>query len=93
LTYTSLGAKSYPKEKMQIFYDGKVITLEDYKTVCICGERIQTKSLRAVDKGQFRELEAFGAALQQGGAWPISLEHQFRATRTSLEVERQIQNL
>jgi predicted dehydrogenase len=92
LTYTSLGAKTYPKENLQIFCDGKVITLEDYKTVTVFGDRVRTKSIRAVDKGQFSELKALSEGLRRGAAWPISLDHQLRATRTSFEVERQLLN-
>ena len=37
LTYTALGATSYPKETMEVFADGKVIVMHDYKTVQVHG--------------------------------------------------------
>ena len=37
LTYTALGAKDYAKERMEIFVDGKVIALDDYKSLTVSG--------------------------------------------------------
>ena len=31
LTYTASGAGAYPKEQMEVFVDGKVIALDDYR--------------------------------------------------------------
>jgi predicted dehydrogenase/threonine dehydrogenase-like Zn-dependent dehydrogenase len=90
LTYTALGNKSFPKESMQIFVDGKVISLDDYKTLAIFGSR--RKGWRSVsqEKGQLEELRALADCLLRGKPWPIPLEQQIRTTRISFEVERQI---
>jgi predicted dehydrogenase len=89
LTYTAMGAKSYPKERAEIFADGKVISLDDYKQLTIVGGPGGWKNL-TIDKGQQQELEALAEALGKGGSWPISLQDQLAATRVSFEVERQI---
>jgi predicted dehydrogenase len=90
LTYTALGAKSYPKEKLEVFSDGKVIVLEDYKSVKVHGSNQRGWSSTAMQKGQKEELEALAATLSKGENWPISLEDQLQATRVSFEVENQI---
>jgi len=33
LTYTALGDRSYPKESLEIYFDNKVITMNDYKSL------------------------------------------------------------
>lgn len=89
LTYTAMGAKSYPKERAEIFVDGKVLTLDDYKSLSVTGGSGGWKAM-TIEKGQFEELQALAAMFGKGGAWPISLEDQLAATRVSFEVDRQI---
>lgn len=90
LTYTALGDKSYPKERMEIFADGKVIVMDDYKSVAVHGGKYKGWSAAASQKGQFQELEALANALLAGTDWPIKLEEQLQVSRLSLEIERQI---
>jgi predicted dehydrogenase len=89
LTYTALGAPAYPKERMEIFADGLVISLDDYETLTITGGSARgLKSARA-DKGYLAELEALRIALK-AGTWPIPLSEQLAATRISFLVQRRI---
>lgn len=90
LTYTALGDKSYPKERMEVFADGRVLTMDDYKSVTVHGGKHKGWSSAAMQKGQLEELEALSATLLKGTTWPISLEEQFQASRISFEIERQI---
>jgi len=93
LCYTALGHKSFPKESMEIFSDGKVISLQDYKSVVVLGSKRKTWNSMTQEKGQREELQALGEALQEGKTWPISLKEQIQATRIAFEVEKQIANL
>lgn len=90
LTYTALGDKCYPKERMEVFADGKVLVMDDYKSVVVHGAKHKGWSSSAAQKGQLEELEALSAALLKGAAWPISLEEQLQVSRTSFEIERQV---
>lgn len=89
LTYTAMGEKAYPKERMEIFCDGAIIALDDFKSLEVHGRRHKGWSSGAVQKGQYEEIEAFADGIRQG-AWPISLESQVDTTRVSFEVERQV---
>lgn len=88
LIYTALGAKDYPKERMDVFGNGAVLTLEDYKSVTAKGTTASW-SATATDKGHMAMLKAFGEGLRTG-EWPISLEEQLKATRISHRVEQLI---
>jgi predicted dehydrogenase/threonine dehydrogenase-like Zn-dependent dehydrogenase len=88
LTYTAMGAKDYPKERMEIFVDGQVIALDDYLTLTVTGSRAPGVTLRRADKGQAAELRAFGEAIRDGGAWPIPLWQQLQAMEIAYAVER-----
>jgi predicted dehydrogenase/threonine dehydrogenase-like Zn-dependent dehydrogenase len=87
LTYTALGSKEYAKERMEIFVDGKVISLDDYKSVTVAGASRKPFSTRLPEKGQKQELEAFARAIQQGAASPIPVWEQEQATVIALEIE------
>lgn len=90
LTYTALGSKDYPKEQMEIFVDGKVISMNDYKTLQISGAKVKGVQHATIEKGQKEELSAFAAAVTQGGQWPIPLWQQIQATEISFQVESQL---
>lgn len=87
LTYTSLGSTEYPKEQMEIFVDGKVLALNDYKSLST--PKLETSSH---EKGQREELIAFAKAIQEGGEWPIPLWQQAQATEMAFQVETALKN-
>lgn len=49
MTYTALGTNKYPKEQMEIYVDGKVLVMNDYKSLNIVGVKAkgiaQTKTM------------------------------------------------
>jgi predicted dehydrogenase/threonine dehydrogenase-like Zn-dependent dehydrogenase len=90
LTYTAMGDKSFPKETMAIFADGRVIWLDDYKTLSIAGGKHKGWRSMTQQKGQMEELQTLADCLLRGKPWPIPLEQQLQATRISFAVERQI---
>jgi predicted dehydrogenase/threonine dehydrogenase-like Zn-dependent dehydrogenase len=89
LTYTALGHRDHPKERLEVFADGAVFSLDDYKSLTVDGKPGGWRST-TVKKGHLEELEALAAALRDGGPWPIPLEQQVQATRISFAVERQL---
>lgn len=91
LIYTALGTRDYPKEQMEVFVDGKVITMNDYRQVSVIGCEAKGVQTASMEKGHRQELEAFGVAVQQGGSWPIPLWQQLQATEISFEVDACLQ--
>jgi len=92
LVYTALGSRDYPKERMDAFADGSVLTLDDYRTLTVAGARRTRWSSRTTEKGHREELESLGRSLRSGGPWPISLEDQLQAMRIAFRVEELIGN-
>lgn len=88
LTYTALGATDYPKEQLEVFVDGTVIALDDYRSLTVAGGKEKPLATRAADKGQKEELMAFARAIKGSTGWPIPLWQQLQATRISFAVER-----
>lgn len=89
LTYTALGNPDFPKERLDVFCDNIVITLDDYKSVSVAGRGDGWRGLTQ-NKGHLEELEALAVALRSGGPWPISLDEQLRAMRIAFAVEDSI---
>jgi predicted dehydrogenase/threonine dehydrogenase-like Zn-dependent dehydrogenase len=89
LTYTALGNREHAKERMDVFADGVVLTLDDYRELGVAGPGRGWSAGRP-DKGHLAELEALAHSLRDGGPWPITLEEQLRASRIALAVEAQL---
>ena len=87
LTYTALGSRKHPKDRLDVYVDGSVVSLDDYRRVTVAGRKSAGSQTSAVSKGQKEELAALGAAIQDGGPWPIPLWQQIQATRIALAVE------
>lgn len=92
LTYTALGSLDYPKEHLEIFVDGKVLIMEDYKKLTIHGSKDKGIETRKVDKGHKAELDVFARSVRQGGNWPIPFWQQIQAMEIAFDVEKQISN-
>lgn len=90
LTYTALGDRKYPKERMDLFCNGMVLSLDNYKKLSVSGSKTRGWSNANAQKGHVEELEALGNALQKDAQWPISLADQIAATEISFAVEDQL---
>lgn len=87
LAYTAMGHRDYSKERMDVFGDGKVISLDDYRSLVIVGARGADWRSQTPEKGQLAEFKSLAACLRKKQPWPISLEEQLNATRISYQVE------
>lgn len=90
LIYTAAGAKEYPKETMELFFDGKTIVLDDYKRLTSFGVKINLVETKISEKGQKEEIEALAEALMQSGKCPIPFWQQVQAMEIAFAVEKQL---
>lgn len=86
LTYTSLGSKDYPKETADLYVDGKLAVLEDYKRLDLYGMRGKSFCTSVQEKGHKEELIAFADAINSR-KWPIPWWQQVQAARIAFAVE------
>jgi len=91
LTYTGQGNKGYGKEFLEIFYDGKVIAVDDYKSMRGYGVHIGNLKSAGPEKGQFEELQAYYHAIKDGDGYPIPLWQLEQATRISILAQEYIE--
>ncbi len=91
LIYTALGDTDtrLSKEQMDVFVDGKIYHLDDYKLLIEGPDKILWQNSVA-KKGHEEELMNLSTCLNQGGDWPISLDTQISTTRLSFDIEDRI---
>jgi predicted dehydrogenase len=86
LTYTALGPKALPKERIEIFCDGEAYVVDDFKKLTRAGDGSVLWESRETDKGHAAEIAAFAAALRTGTP-PIPFDELVETTALSLHVE------
>ncbi len=85
IVYAASGDSSLGKEHVEIFCDGSVATIDDFKGGALIRNRKTTKlGGRAQDKGHAAEIAAFVEATRAGGDSPIGLESLAATTLASL---------
>jgi len=90
LTYTALGHKDYPKEMADLYVDGKLAVMKDYKRLDVYGVKGRSLKTAIQEKGLKEELISFADAINSGD-WPIPWWQQLQTGRVGLAVEKQIQ--
>ncbi len=90
LLYTALGASAVGKEYMELYADGKVLILDDYRSLRIHGAHLKGWESSVQDKGHLQELGAFAQYLRGKGQAPIPRQALLQVTKISLRVAEKI---
>lgn len=85
ILYYALGGKDYPKEKVELAFDGKSVVIDDYRTFETYGGR-KVRSGGKQDKGFDEELKEFTGAILSGGALPIPFQELVESTLVTFAV-------
>jgi predicted dehydrogenase len=90
LTYTAMGTKEFPKEEMEVYCDGSVISMKDYRTMAFFGMKRKKIETKIPEKGQLEELKLFAEAVKAGGNWPIPFWQQEQASEIAFQIEEKL---
>lgn len=71
ITYTSTGDPSFPKERCEIFGNGTVMVLDDFRSLAVSTNGKTETKRGTQDKGQAAEMRAFVHAVSSGDTMPI----------------------
>ncbi|MFP1684056.1 bi-domain-containing oxidoreductase [Alloalcanivorax sp. C16-1] len=92
LHYITNGHPRYPKERIDVFSNGRILSLDNFRKLHVFGwSGISGQKLWRQDKGQKACAAAFMRAVQQGGEAPIPVQELFEVSRATLEAARQVQ--
>lgn len=87
LHYFANGHKSLPKERLEVFVGGRVLQLDNFRTMAAYGwKNFKGMNLRQQDKGHAAELAAFVQAVRSGGPSPIPFDEIAEVTRVTFTV-------
>jgi predicted dehydrogenase len=91
IAYVTTGDPRYPKEALEVFGDGKVARMDNFKRTEVWrGGKCRTKRSATLDKGQKRELEAFIQAIRTAADMPATFDSLVATTACTLAVGRSI---
>jgi predicted dehydrogenase/threonine dehydrogenase-like Zn-dependent dehydrogenase len=86
LIYTALGSPGLNKEYMEIFSDGKVLALDDYRSLHVHGLSGVEWRDSSQDKGHLEELKVFANYINTVGEMPIAIKFLWETTSLSIKV-------
>jgi predicted dehydrogenase len=85
--YFANGAKSFPKERLEVFASAGVLQLDNFRRLTGFGwPGFKKMNLWQQDKGQKACAESFLNALRSGGPAPIPVTEIFEVSRISIEL-------
>jgi len=83
INYFSLGSKDLPKEFLEIHFDNKSITLDNYQVLNAFGLKYSGYKTVSPEKGHEAELLTYWNSLKTG-TWPMSLRDLINVTRITI---------
>lgn len=88
IVYSTIGNELFSKERIEIFCDGMVISIDDFKEISVSGSKKENEKLKTVDKGHYELLESYGQFLlgKRGNNDIPSVEDGINATICSFKV-------
>ena len=89
IMYFSVGPKTLPKERFEVYWDGKSIHLEDYASVSCWGMTANELRTQKTDKGHISELKKLVDALRGDSinGWPIELSSLIETSRIAMMLQ------
>ncbi len=88
--YYANGSKSFPKERLEVFADGRVLQLDNYKKLTSFGwPGFKKMNLWHQDKGHTGCVKAFIDSILKGNNPPIPIEEIFEVSRISIKLANQ----
>jgi predicted dehydrogenase len=89
IQYFSNGNKAFPKERIELAFDDKMIRLDNFRRVAAWGvPGIATRWPSSRDKGHRALVTAFVDAIRNGGSPPIPYRELLEVGFFSIEAER-----
>jgi predicted dehydrogenase/threonine dehydrogenase-like Zn-dependent dehydrogenase len=89
--YLANGSKAFPKERLEVFADGRVLQLDNFRKLKGFGwPGFNKMNLWRQDKGQKTCAAAFIKAIEQGGPAPIPFDEIAEVARVSIEVAQAV---
>ena len=91
--YYANGASSFPKERIEVFVDGKVLQIDNFRRMKGYGwPGFSKMNLWQQDKGQKACAKAFLESISQGKPAPISAQEIFEVAEVTIQISNQLRD-
>jgi predicted dehydrogenase/threonine dehydrogenase-like Zn-dependent dehydrogenase len=91
INYLANGSKAFPKERLELFAAGRVLQLDNFRTLTGYGwPGFRRMGLWRQDKGQRACIQAFCDAVRTGGPSPIALDELLEVGRITVALAQQL---
>lgn len=92
--YLANGHKSFPKERLEVFCDGKILQLDNFRKLIGFGwKNFKKHNLRRQNKGQNECVSAFIDAIKDGKPAPIDFNELMEISRVAIEIAEALRSL
>ena len=92
ISYLANGDRSVPKEQFEVFCEGKVGRITDFRTLELARGGKTRRTRAGQDKGHAREIELTVDAMRRGGCSPIPFEELVEVSEATLAIEEAVGN-
>jgi predicted dehydrogenase len=83
--YFSNGSRQFPKERVECFWDGRIATIDNWKSLHGYGSSApRANPFAGQDKGHRAQIDAFARAVREGGAAPVPLAEVLEVSRWAI---------
>ena len=85
--YLANGSKTFPKERLEVFCNGGILQLDNFKRMEGYGWKgFKKMNLLIQDKGQYMCVKTFVDAIENGKEAPISFDEIYEVSKYSVEI-------
>src|SRR3990167_3507093 len=93
INYLANGHKSFPKERIDIFCNGKILQLDNFRKLIGFGwKHFSKQKFYSQKKGQIECVQEFVDAIKNGNKSPILFDEIMEVSRISIEIAESIRN-
>lgn len=92
--YLANGGRSFPKERIEIFTEGRTLQLDNFRKLKgFNWPGFRKQNLWLQDKGQYNCVTAFANSIIEGVSAPIKAEELFEVAKVTIEISNRIRAL
>ncbi|MHB8055612.1 MAG: bi-domain-containing oxidoreductase, partial [Candidatus Aminicenantales bacterium] len=86
LSYFSNGSSLLSKERLEVFFGGTSVVIDDFRTLTVYGVKTTSEKSKSQDKGHTGEIKAFLESIRTGAPSPISFPDLFQSMRATFKI-------
>lgn len=92
INYFSNGSRNFPKERVDVFYSGKILSVDNYKTTTFYQSGRTKVVIKKIDKGWNTQFKEYSDYIKNGGKSLISFEEIINVSLATISAVESLKN-